>query len=189
MSHEKKRATTSTARRRRRSSRRKLQKARIPAIVRYVKSMVRETYIVHSAVGLFILWLAFATAIYLAEQRAADPVFGSLGEALYWGIAAFSTAGIANTPSPGLPQLIGGVWIITGSAIFFGIIIAAITGYFMRPLHRPAHKIVEAIEYNLEKLDELSVEELDLLKETTDSLISHMEALKKRAASKRRPTA
>jgi len=35
--------------------------------------------------------------------------------------------------------------------------------------------IVDTIEYNLEQLDDLSAEELELLKETTDALIEHME--------------
>jgi len=50
----------------------------------------------------------------------------------------------------------------------------------MCPLQRPARKIVDAIEYNLEQLDELSVEGLALLKETADMLIVHMEKLKER---------
>jgi voltage-gated potassium channel len=50
----------------------------------------------------------------------------------------------------------------------------------MRPLHRPAKQIIDTIEYNLEQLDDLSIDELDLLKETTDALIVHMENLKKR---------
>ncbi len=50
----------------------------------------------------------------------------------------------------------------------------------MRRLQRPVHRLVETIEYNLEHLQELSVEELDLLKETVDSLILHMERIKQR---------
>ena len=71
----------------------------------------------------------------------------------------------------------GGVWIVIGSVIFFGTIIAP---YFMRPLQRPVQRIIDTIEYNLKQLDELSVDELDLLKETTDALIMHMEASKQR---------
>jgi voltage-gated potassium channel len=49
----------------------------------------------------------------------------------------------------------------------------------MRPLKRPSKQIIDTIEYNLEQLDDLSIDELDLLKETTDALIVHMERLKK----------
>jgi voltage-gated potassium channel len=64
--------------------------------------------------------------------------------------------------------------------LFFGAIVATITAYFMRPFQRPLKQIIDTIEYNLEQLDDLSVEELELLKETTDSLIEHMERLKER---------
>jgi len=97
---------------------------------------------------------------------------------LYWGIAAFSTAGIADTPKSGISLILGGMWIIIGSILFFGTIVATVTTYFMRPLQRPHRQIIDTIEYNLEQLDELSVDDLDLLKETVDALIIHMERLK-----------
>ena len=127
-----------------------------------------------------MLWILFSTALYFAEQRASEPVISTFGEALYWGIAAFSTAGIADAPVAGLSLLIGGIWIVTGSAVFFGIIVATITGFFMRPLQRPVNKIVETIEYNLDHLQDLSVDELDLLKDTADALILHMEHIKEK---------
>jgi voltage-gated potassium channel len=85
-------------------------------------------------------------------------------------VAAFSTAGIADAPLSGVSRVIGGIWIILGSMLFFGTIIATITAYFMRPLQRPARQIIETVEYNLERLDDLSIEDLDLLKETIDRL-------------------
>ena len=54
----------------------------------------------------------------------------------------------------------------------------------MRPIQRPSKQIIDTIEYNLEQLDDLSIEELELLKETTDSLILHVERLKDARAKK-----
>jgi voltage-gated potassium channel len=48
----------------------------------------------------------------------------------------------------------------------------------------PPMQIIDTIEYNLEQLDDLSVEELEVLKETTDSLIEHMERVKLKQATK-----
>jgi voltage-gated potassium channel len=48
----------------------------------------------------------------------------------------------------------------------------------MRPLQRPHKQIIDTIEYNLEQLDSLSLAELDLLKDTVDTLIVHVENLK-----------
>ena len=124
-----------------------------------------------------------------ARQRGASAVgpqrlesyLATVTEALYWGVAAFSTAGIAEAPRGGLSQLIAGVWSILGSILFFGTIVATVTAYFMRPLQRPAHQIVDTIEYNLEQLEDLSLEELELLKHTTDALIEHVERLKQQS--------
>lgn len=127
---------------------------------------------------LVVLWLGFAAAIYLAERGVEGSSIVSYGNALYWGIAAFSTAGIADTPVSAGAQLIGGIWIVLGSMLFFGTIVATVTSYFMRPMLRPHKKIIETIEYNLEQLEDLNIDELDLLKETTDTLIEHVERLK-----------
>jgi voltage-gated potassium channel len=127
---------------------------------------------------LILLWLGFSAAIYLAEQGVTGSSIESYGNALYWGMAAFSTAGIADTPVTGAAQLIGGIWIVLGSVLFFGTIVATVTTYFMRPMQRPHKKIIDTIEYNLEQLEDLSIDELNLLRETVDTLIVHVERLK-----------
>ena len=127
---------------------------------------------------LAVLWILFSIAIYLSERDADGGTIRTLGDALYWGIAALSTAGIADTPVSGVSKLIGGAWIIVGSVLFFGIIVATVTAYFMRPLQRPANQIVDLIEYDLEQLEELTIDDLDLLKETVDTLIEHVERIK-----------
>ena len=145
---------------------------------RFFLDVVSHTPIVKMIILLVALWLIFAAGLYFAELGAEGSTITSYGRALYWGVAAFSTAGIADMPVNGLSEIIGGVWIILGSMLFFGTIVATITAYFMRPLQRPAKQIIDTIEYNLEQLDDLSVDELELLKETTDGLIVHMERLK-----------
>lgn len=127
---------------------------------------------------LILLWLGFSASIYLAESGVEGSSIQSYGNALYWGIAAFSTAGIADAPISSAAQLLGGVWIVLGSVLFFGAIVATVTAYFMRPMLRPHKRIIETIEYNLEQLEDLDIDELDLLKETVDTLIMHVERLK-----------
>jgi voltage-gated potassium channel len=127
---------------------------------------------------MLVLWLIFSAGLYFAERGTEGTTITSYGKALYWGIAAFSTAGIADTPLSGVSQIVGGIWIIVGSILFFGTIVATVTSYFIRPLQRPVKQIIDTIEYNLEQLDDLSIDELALLKETTDALIVHMERLK-----------
>ncbi|MGD2119893.1 MAG: two pore domain potassium channel family protein [Chromatiales bacterium] len=151
------------------------RRSRFKRFLRDVSAYTPFTKMVALLIG---LWWLFSSSLYLAETGVSGTAIQTYGEALYWGVAAFSTAGIADTPVSSLGQLIGGTWIVIGSMLFFGAIVATVTGYFMRPMQRPHKKIIDTIEYNLEQLNDLSVEELDLLKETVDTLIAHVEHLK-----------
>jgi voltage-gated potassium channel len=150
----------------------------------FIRDIVIHTPVIRMSILLVVLWMIFSAGIYLGEQGAEGTSITSYGKALYWGIAAFSTAGIADMPVSGISELVGAIWIILGSLLFFGAIVATVTAYFMRPLQRPSKQIVDTIEYNLEQLDDLSIEELELLKETTDSLIVHMEHLRAKRENK-----
>ncbi|KPK11955.1 MAG: hypothetical protein AMJ68_03930 [Acidithiobacillales bacterium SG8_45] len=151
---------------------------------RFVTDISLYTPFTKMIVLLVVLWLAFSAGIYQAEQGAEGSAIHSYGQALYWGVAAFSTAGIADTPKTGIAQVIGGLWIVLGSALFFGAIVATITSYFMRPMQRPHRRIIDTIEYNLEQLHDLNLDELDLLRETVNTLIAHVETIKEEQSAK-----
>ena len=146
---------------------------------KFIHDIALHTPIIKMTLLLLILWMIFSAGIYFGESGAEGTKITSYGKALYWGVAAFSTAGIADMPVNGISELIGAIWIVLGSVLFFGAIVATVTAYFMRPLQRPSKQIIDTIEYNLEQLDDLTVGELELLKETTDVLIEHMEHMKK----------
>ena len=141
---------------------------------KFIRDVVLHTPVIKMTFLLVVLWMLFSAGIYFGERGAE----GTTITALYWGVAAFSTAGIADMPVNGISETIGAIWIVLGSMLFFGGIVATVTAYFMRPLQRPSKQIIDTIEYNLEQLDDLSIEELELLKETTDALILHVERLK-----------
>lgn len=147
---------------------------------RFIKDISAHTPFAKMVILLIVLWLIFSAGVYLAERSIEEASIKSYGEALYWGIAAFSTAGIADTPISSTAQLIGGLWIVIGSVLFFGTIVATVTSYFMRPMQRPHKKIIDTIEYNLEQLNELTLDELDLLRKTVGTLIDHVERLKEK---------
>ncbi|MCW8923890.1 MAG: potassium channel family protein [Gammaproteobacteria bacterium] len=147
---------------------------------RFVSDVYVHTPLIKMVLLLLVLWLLFSAGMYFLELGIEGASILSYGDALYWAVAAFSTAGIADTPVSGSAKLVGGVWIVLGSMLFFGTIVATVTTYFMRPMQRPHKKIIDTVEYNLEQLDDLSVDELDLLKETVDTLIVHVEQLKKK---------
>jgi voltage-gated potassium channel len=152
---------------------------------RFLRDVRQHTPFLHLLLLLIVSWLLFSAAIHQAEKAVPGSGIDSYGDALYWGVAAFSTAGIASEPATGLAKLLGAIWIVLGSVLFFGTIVATVTAYFMRPLQRPANRIIDTIEYNLEQLDDLSISELDLLKETTDGLIEHVERIKEASERKK----
>ncbi|HSG89528.1 MAG TPA: potassium channel family protein [Pseudomonadales bacterium] len=145
---------------------------------RFVSDVVAHTPVARMVLILVALWLLFSAGILFAERGAPGTDLHTFGDALYWSVAAFSTAGIADTPATGLAKLIGGIWIVIGSLLFFGTIVATVTGYFMRPLQRPHRQIIDTIEFNLEQLGTLDLEELDLLKDTVNTLIEHVERIR-----------
>ena len=145
---------------------------------KFIRDVMLHTPILKMTLLLLVLWVLFSAGLYFAERGVEGTSITSFGRALYWGVAALSTAGIADMPVSRLAEVIGGFWIILGSMLFFGAIVATVTAYFMRPLQRPSKRIIDTIEYNLEQLDDLSIEELEVLKQTTDTLIEHMERVK-----------
>ena len=151
---------------------------------RFAKDIAVHTPFAGMVALLIVFWLIFSAAMYFSEQNVEGSSIQSYGDALYWGVAAFSTAGIADAPVSSAAQFIGGLWIVIGSMVFFGTIVATVTTYFMRPMQRPHKRIIDTIEYNLEQLNDLSVDELDLLKETVDTLIVHVEHIKKKQQNK-----
>jgi voltage-gated potassium channel len=154
---------------------------------KFIQDVFIHTPILKMTFLLIILWMLFSAGVYFGERGAEDTAITSYGRALYWGIAAFSTAGIADMPVNGISEIIGAIWIVLGSLLFFGAIVATVTAYFMRPMQRPSRQIVDTIEYNLEQLNDLTVDELEVLKETTDSLIEHMERVKAAQTEKEKP--
>ena len=155
----------------------------------FLKNVLSHTPILGLTIVLVMLWMLFSAALYVTEQDAMGTSITSYGRALYWGIAAFSTAGIADTPINPVSQMIGGIWIVLGSMLFFGAIVATVTAYFMRTLQRPSRQIIDAIEYNLEQLDRLSIDELEMLKTTTDALIENVERLRLKQLDAGNPSA
>jgi len=146
----------------------------------FIAAIVNRTLFLQMVALLAFLWLVFAAAMFVVERGVEGSSIRSFGDAMYCGVAALSTSSIANSPVTGASKLIGGAWIIIGSVMFFGIIFSTVTAYFMRPVQRPPDQLIESIEYSLEELDQLSLDELDLLKETVDTLIEHVEHIKSR---------
>ena len=148
---------------------------------KFIRDIVIHTPVIKLTLLLVALWMFFSASVFLGEYGTEGTSITTYGMALYWGSAVFSTVGIADMPLNSVSLIIGAIWNILGPLLFFGALVTTVTAYFLRPLQLPSRRIIDTIEYNLEQLDDLSIEELELLKETTDALIEHVERLKARA--------
>ena len=171
---------------RRRRPRRRLRMAPdIPAVFRFLKQIVTETPLVPLVLALVMLWLLFSWAVYYVEQEISGQIH-SYGQALWWTFAAMHTQG-ANNPGPTTfpGMLIGSVWSIFSTIAFFGVIIGTLYAYFMHPRRRPSREIVSALQYNLGELDNLSADELEVLRDTTVRIVdARIRELKQKPSGK-----
>ena len=74
----------------------RLRISHTPRLRRYLRSIVEETYSLRLVGLLGLLWLLLAAGMLLVERGADGGSIHSYGQAVYWGVAAFSTAGIAD---------------------------------------------------------------------------------------------
>ncbi len=158
--------------RRRRPRRRLRITPDVPGVFRFLRQMVTETPLIPLILALIGLLLLFSWGVCLAE-RGANGQINSYGSALWWSFTAMQTQG-ANSPGPitATGMLIGSIWSILGTVAFFGVIIGTLYAYFMLPKRRPSREIISALQYNLEQLENLSVDELELLRDTTIRIVN-----------------
>lgn len=151
---------------------------------RFIEDVVAHTPFIQMLFLLVGLWLVFSTAIYFAESGAEDASIKTLGEALYWGWLLFQLPVLPIHLCPVLPSC----WVLSGlfSAQCYFLVLSwqPLLPISCDPCSGRI-KIIDTIEYNLEQMDDLTVEELDLLKETVDTLIAHVEQLKEKQSSKK----
>lgn len=157
--------------RRRRPRRRLRFTPDIPGVIRFLKQIATETPLVPLTFALVVLWLLSSWGVYLAE-RGANEQINSYGYALWWTFTAMQTQG-ANSPGPitAPGMIIGSVWSIFSTIAFFGVVIATLYAYFMLPKRRPSREIIGALQYNLEELEHLSIDELEVLRDTTVRIV------------------
>ncbi len=157
--------------RRRRPRRRLRFTPDIPGVIRFLKQIATETPLVPLTFALIALWLVSSWGVYLAE-RGANEQINSYGYALWWTFTAMQTQG-ANSPGPitAPGMIIGAIWSILSTIAFFGVVIATLYAYFMLPKRRPSREIIGALQYNLEELEHLSIDELEVLRDTTVRIV------------------
>jgi voltage-gated potassium channel len=144
----------------------------IPGVIRFFGDIIHETPFVPLFFVLILIFLISSLGIFLAEQPV-NSQFDTFGHTLWWSFTAMQTQG-ANSPGPITPlgMIIGAIWSIIGTVAFFGVIIATFYAYYVDPKRRPSKAIIDALQYNLEEFDDLSVDELGALKDTVTNMVN-----------------
>ena len=145
----------------------------VPSVVKFVKFIFTQTPFLRMLVAWAILWLIFSAGFYFAEHNANAEHVYSYGQALWWGLASVETMGTPYKPVTTAGEVVGGIWAILGCFLLWGAVVASVTTYFMRRREGTVKQIVSTLEYNLEQIEKLSLDELKVLKETTDGLIDN----------------
>ena len=154
----------------------------VPGVFRFLRQMVTETPLVPLILALVVLLLVFSWGIYLAEHNANEQI-SSYPNALWWSFTAMQTQG-ANAPGPitTAGMIVGAFWSIFSTVAFFGVIIGTLYAYYMHPHRRPSRELIGAIQYNLGELENLSIDELEALRETTVGVVNaQMSRLKEKS--------
>ena len=160
------------------------RRARLAMIERGVSTPLTEGYhmLVEIATQTPVLWFIGALAVlvtlgpipvWLFERTAEDPDMTSYWVGLWWAVSAFSSighSGVAVETVGG--QIVGSIFSVISVALFFGAGIAAFSSYFILTWRKPKRQVVDTVNYYLQRLDELSVEELKDLRDLTQGLLS-----------------
>ena len=123
--------------------------------------------------------------VYLFERSAEDAQMTSYWVGLWWAVSAFSTAGHSDVDVLTVGgRIVGSMYTVVSVGLFFGSVIAAFSSFFILTWRRPKRQLVDTINYYLQRVDELSAEELDDLNEMTRGLLF---AARERAEKEQRP--
>ena len=151
---------------------------RLPGVLNFWKVVFTETPLLLSLSVVAFLAGVVATLIYFLERDSNANVNGFV-DAIWWTILTMQTHGNSWRPDTFWGSVVGGAWSIIGTIIFYGAIIASVTVFFMRRRERTEVELITTIKRNLEDLDKLSMDELELLRESTNNLVGlHIEQLK-----------
>jgi voltage-gated potassium channel len=148
-------------------------------LIGVIKEVVFETPFFVMVPILLVLLLLFSAGLYFAENGAVGSNVHSYGEALWDGVVLMTTAGTMSEPVTAIGHVLGAIWTIAGCMLFYGTIIASASAYFLLPIssyfllpRRGSHaKLVGTIQYNFGRLEELSLKDLEALKNETISII------------------
>ncbi len=169
---------------RRRPKRRLRVAPHMPDFFRFLKDAFTRTPLIPMLMVLLISMFVFSGLLYAFESGTGNEHIKSFGDALFWVIAVMETMGMSSVLTTTKAKVLMGLWAFVGCGLFWGVLIATITAYFQLPRRRPSQEIISTVQYNLERIEDLSLEELEALRTVTlDIIDSRISMLRKNSGA------
>jgi len=140
--------------------------------LRIFRDIVTQTPILWFLAARVVLVILAPIPVYLFERTATDPDMTSYWVGLWWAVSAFSTvghSGVVLETTGG--RIVGSIFTVISVGLFFGSVIAAFSSYFLLTWRTPKRQLVDTNNYYLQRVEELSVEELEDLEDMTRGLL------------------
>lgn len=156
----------------------------LESAVRTFVDIFTETPLLPVIGFLVVLVLVVPVPLLLAERSAADADITTYWIGLWWAVSAFTTVGHSDVDVvTGTGRVIGSVYTMISVGLFFGSVIAAFSSYFILTWRKPKRQVIDTITYYLQRIDQLSVEEIDELEDVTAGVLH---SARERAEAERR---
>ncbi len=144
----------------------------VVAAINFFADIATQTPILPMIAILGLLVVLVPIPVFFFEKAAADSQVTSYWVGLWWAVSAFSTVGhseIVLLTSGG--RIVGSIYTVVSVGLFFGSVIAAFSSYFVLTWRRPKRMLVDTVTYYLQRIDQLTAEELEDLEEITEGLL------------------
>ena len=144
----------------------------IAAAVELFADIFTQTAILPVIGLLTLLVILVPVPLFLIERTADDAQITSYWTGLWWAVSAFSTVGHSDVEVLSVGgRIVGSIYTVASVGLFFGSVIAAFSSYFLLTWRRPKRQLVDTINYYLQRIEDLTVEELEDLDEMTRGLL------------------
>ena len=159
------------------------RRARLPLIERgvsgplvdafgFFSDLATQTPVVGMITVLAVLVVVVPIPIFLFERGEEGARVTSYWVGLWWAVSAFTTVGHSNIEVVSLGgRIVGSLFTIASVGLFFGSVLAAFSSYFLLTWRRPKRQLIDTITYYLQRIDELSPEELEDLDDMARGLL------------------
>ncbi len=144
----------------------------VAAAFALLRDVFTQTLVLPVIAFLALLVIIVPVPIFLIERTSNEADVTSYWIGLWWAVAAFTTVGHSDVDLVTAPgRVLGSIFTIVSVALFFGSVIAAFSSYFLLTWRKPKRQVIDTITYYLQRIEQLSVDEIDELEEVTAGVL------------------